>query len=437
MVLFTSKTSSLLARLGSRVHIATYRTFQPGDIVLARHVLRPDRPILSTPLGVGKEWTLGNSSVPHESIIGQPVRTTVSPLTKRGAETNQTFILTLPSLDEYTVHRKRQAQPIYPLDAAAIVSLADIHEDETGACGYGRVTGTARDLETSDEELVQGLPAEGKTAVTPIVPIKMRQYLEAGTGHGSLTLAISKAIHAANGDARRLGDLSLRGAVLHSIDRNASHSRTGRHNVRDFRNGMYYGDVEFHVSDSPEQWLAENEGEWRARGIPEEPAQGASAETPGSFLSGAFLDLPSPDTSVTAIAQRLIVDAPLVVFCPSVTQIQDIVEHIRVDESIDLTLANTVELMPGIAGGSMRAWDVRSAVIRQTGEVARVCRPRVGTGVGGGGFVAVFRKLPHQARIKLRLMKEAKQESKDTDSKDTESQNAPETETLQEITTTI
>lgn len=384
---------------------ALYRTFQPGDIVLARHVLRPDRPLLSAPLAPGKEWALGNATVRHDDIIGQPVRTPVVPMTKKGTAAGQTYILTQPSLDEYVVHRKRQAQPIYPLDAAAIVALADIHEDETGAAGYGRATGTAADLAAATT--LDGTEREARDLV---VPIRMRQYLEAGTGHGSLTLAIARAIHAANGQARQTGDLSLRGAVLHTIDRNASHSKTGRLNVRDFRNGMYYGDVEFHVADSPEQWLIEHEAAWRARGLDAADLAAENddgPESPQAFLSGAFLDLPAPDSSVAALTRRLVVDAPLIVFCPSVSQIQDIVERIRADESIDLTLTNTVELMPGIAGGSMRAWDVRSTTVRQTGEVARVCRPRVGAGVAGGGFVAVFRKLSHAARINLRILREA------------------------------
>lgn len=225
-------------------------------------------------------------------------------------------------------------------------------------------------------------------------------------------------------------------------------------NVRDFRRGMYIGDVEFHLAESPEKWLQEKGDVWRkvalgedvdpkdlkdsrygdavenespeqvaqdepkevvsdavSETISEKPEDNSNSqefefETPGSFLDGAFLDLPSPEFSLNTIADRLITDAPLVIFCPSISQIQDLVEAVRVDETIDMTLTNTVELLPGISGGSMRAWDVRSTVVRDTGEVVKVCRPRVGTGVTGGGFVAVFRKLPYRARIMLRQEKE-------------------------------
>lgn len=316
------------------------------------------------------------------------------------------------------MHRKRDAQPIYPLDAAAIVALADVHVDER--------------------------------------EVDVQQFLEAGTGHGSLTLAICKAIHGANGPARAATAAAtavdpvdsvaadgrteptaapstnsaaekrpdLRKAILHSIDRNATHSRTGRHNVRDFRRGMYREDVEFHVCDSPEEWLRERSGPWRdlnnyssssssSSGSSDSSSSSTSLPTTGvdkkEFLHGAFLDLPSPFLSISAISSHLVVDAPLVVFCPSVTQIQDMVEYVRVTLDVDLTLVNTVELMPGSGGGSMREWDVRSTVVRQTGELVRVCRPRVGSLVVGGGFVAVFRRLPGGSR---KQVAEAKAEAK-------------------------
>lgn len=477
------------SRYSKRIEIAgrsivrAYRTFEPGDIVIARHVMRPDRPSLSSPLSKEKEWNVHTAVIPHAEVLGRPSRSSI--VSAKGQK-NQKFILTHPTLEEYATHRKRLAQPIYPLDAASIVALADIHEDETGGMGYGRVTGTAKDLVYPDfpvrlpQNGVQATEGEEKmnefqdvasesqekasenlenvtehteikqndtqeTKETEEYPfanpfLKMRQYLEAGTGHGSLTLAICRQIHAANYEYRRSGNKFDRGAVLHSIDRNANHSKNGRYNVRDFRRGMYVGDVEFHIAESPEKWLEEKGDVWKRVAMgenvdPEEledahekplnqetenletlsepdveqiPSQDSTPqyETPGSFLSAAFLDLPSPESTLSAIAHRLIVDAPLIIFCPSVSQIQDLVEAVRLDETIDLTLTNTVELLPGIAGGSMRSWDVRSTVVRETGDIAKVCRPRVGTGITGGGFVAVFRKLPYRARVIMREEKE-------------------------------
>lgn len=469
-----------------------YRTFQPGDIVISRHVLNPGRPYMSDPLTEGKVLKLGRDSIPHADILNLPPRSTV--VTPKG----QRYIFSYPTMEEYIIHRKRMAQPIYSLDAAAIVSLADIHEDGNAAMGYstgfGRITGTITDRYVTREseeaaalarkteqeqqtsssnnnteeengsekkEAPENVQAENAPVYEfkkPETYIKTRQYLEAGTGHGSLTLQIARAIHAANEKSRETGDLSLRGAILHSVDRNAVHSKTGRVNVRDFRRGLYYGDVEFHVAESVEAWLKKYGTYWARQGVvgpgfrplfpeynpptPEELAANAAAaakegeeinieqeekkeateeekeketaveelikddeedsfESPGAFLSGAFLDLPSPEASIKTVAQCLIVDAPLIVFTPSISQILNVVKMISQDENVDLTLVNAIELMPGIAGGSMRAWDIRHSVIRATGEEAVVCRPRVGDSVAGGGFVAKFHKLPYRSRKRL------------------------------------
>ncbi|CAN6608201.1 hypothetical protein TRVA0_003S04148 [Trichomonascus vanleenenianus] len=300
-----------------------------------RGVLRPDKISLSKPLAAGGTWKTPFGEFSHDQFIGQVPRMVVA------NHKNDKFIVTHPTFEDYIVNRRRDAQPIYPYDAAAIVTLADIHVESPG-----------RDEEGGFEKL---------------------HFLEAGTGHGSLTLAICKAIHAANPKD------GPQGAVLHSIDRNPIHSRTGRKNVEEFRRGMYARDVEFELANSPGEWL-------------ESQAQ----EQSGSMfkLSGAFLDLPAAKEQVIAISKYLKVDAPLIVFCPSVTQIQEIVEA---TSDVPLAMVDVVELMPGM-GGSMRSWDVRKTKIKETGEVANVCRPRVGMKVVGGGFVGVFRRLNDQLK---------------------------------------
>lgn len=434
---------------------------------------------MSDPLTEGKVLKMGRDTIPHSELLNLPPRSTV--VTPKG----QRYILSYPTMEEYIIHRKRMAQPIYPMDAAAIVSLADIHEDGNAAMGYstgfGKITGTITDRyvtreseekaaalakqseedqqsnNTNNEEKQTDAKSEEKPKYElkkPETYIKTRQYLEAGTGHGSLTLQIARAIHAANEKSRETGDLSLRGAILHSVDRNVVHSRTGRVNVRDFRRGLYYGDVEFHIAESVEAWLKKYGTYWARQGVvgpgfrplfpeynppnaedsvskeeggvekeeellskqeeekgeketveelvkQEDQEDDESFESPGAFLSGAFLDLPSPESSIKTVAQCLIVDAPLIVFTPSISQILNVVKMISQDETVDLTLVNAVELMPGIAGGSMRAWDIRHSVIRATGEEAVVCRPRVGDSVAGGGFVAKFHKLPYRSRKRL------------------------------------
>uniref|UniRef100_A0A060T5T2 tRNA (adenine(58)-N(1))-methyltransferase catalytic subunit TRM61 n=1 Tax=Blastobotrys adeninivorans TaxID=409370 RepID=A0A060T5T2_BLAAD len=318
--------------------------FVPGDTVIIRGVVRPDRVALSKPLTPGNQWATPFGQFSHDQFIGRDPRTAVESVS------GDKYIATHPTYEDYVINRMRVAQPIYPHDASAIVALADIHID-------------------SQEQ-------------------EVHHFMEAGTGHGSLTLAICKAIHAANqGQTPK--------AVLHSIDRNANHSKIGSKNVRDFRRGMYARDVQFHVGD-PTHWL-HNNGDVQ--------------------LSGVFLDLPKPGVHLGTIAQRLKVDAPLVVFCPSISQIQEVVSTIHEDCSILLNLVNTVELMPGM-GGSMRNWDVRVTTVKETGEQVNVCRPRVGSKIVGGGFVGVFRRLPQGARDgEMKRRAQTQTNVKDTDTK--------------------
>lgn len=297
------------------------KPFRAGDIVLVRGVLRPDRVNLSSPLQHGKDIKTPFGALPHEKIIGQPSRIKID-------IGGQKVLITHPTYEEYMIYRKRHAQPIYPLDSALIVALADIHVDV---------------IEPDDE------PAH---------------FLEAGTGHGSLTLSICKAIHCANPVGQP------RGAILHSIDKNSTHIKTGYRNIRDFRRGMYLRDVEFHVEESPRAWLEKN------------PVQ----------LSGAFLDIPEAAPEIERIGQALKADAPLMIFCPHITQVQCLERMVSSASTRILTLINVVEIMPGM-GGSLREWDVRTSIIKKTGEKVSICRPRVGSRVVGGGFVAMFRRI--------------------------------------------
>lgn len=315
-------------------------TFQPGDVVLVRPLKNIANALLSKPLTPGTIAHTKYGEVHHDDIIGQPKRI-YAPF--RGAHAARTaqldpkaarFIVTDPTLEEYTTLSKRKAQPIYSLDANAIVLMADIDVSE---------------LSSYHEE-----PAH---------------FLEAGTGNGSLTLSICAVLHGANGLARAERDLSRRGAILHLIDRRADHLQMGAWNVRNFRRGKYAGDVEFGVCALPTEWLEHN---------------------PGFSLSGVFLDLPDPQEYLGAISARMALEATLLVFTPSVTQILDCREAVA-RERLDLLLVKTVELPPGNGGGT-REWDVNVVLTRETGARVAVCRPKVGARVVGGGFVGIFKR---------------------------------------------
>ncbi|KAF2501067.1 S-adenosyl-L-methionine-dependent methyltransferase [Lophium mytilinum] len=349
----------------------------------------------------------GRGEVPHSNIIGKRIRDIV--LAKKGHE----FRVYEPTLAEYVRLTPRVVTPIYPSDANIIVSLLDIH-----------VT-----------------PPSGSNEDAPPLEI-----LEAGTGHGALTLHLSRAIHAANPalpnlqststglregeDPEKLAESIVesnnasleawkqqRRAVVHTLDISKEFQSHARKVVRNFRKGIYAGNVDFHVGDVS-AWVA---SEMKARNTTE------------PFLSHIFLDLPSADSHLANVAPALHVDGILAVFNPSITQIAECVEIIRT-QKLPYVLDQVVELG---ATATMRQWDVRSvrprsvfkkAALSQASETseassdeasqdeaveghasrdgelednmaktksdyAMVCRPKVGERVVGGGFLGLWRRM--------------------------------------------
>ncbi|KAF3357018.1 hypothetical protein VdG1_03576 [Verticillium dahliae VDG1] len=126
------------------------------------------------------------------------------------------------------------------------------------------------------------------------------------------------------------------------------------------------------------------------------------------FLSHAVLDLPASADHAELVVEALRPDGRLVVFFPSITQVLDFVKWVT-ETTQPVYVERVIELAnstfePGFSDGvGGREWDVRvvtpkkvargevEAVRENEGKVT-VCRPKVGTMVGGGGFVAVFTK---------------------------------------------
>lgn len=218
------------------------------------------------------------------------------------------------------------------------------------------------------------------------------EILEAGTGHGSLTLHLSRAIHAANApkpsvqnvedddavqppvqpqddgnDVCAVQDDPLhvwkasRRAVLHTIDVSAKYSKHARKVVQTFRHGLYADNVDFHVGDVSE-WvhreLSRRANEARTDRS-NEAIHEAGASTPTiPFLTHAFLDLPSTHSHLSTVASALHTNGMLIVFNPSITQITECMRKIK-QEGIPLFLDQTLELgTNGTSGG--REWDVRA-----------------------------------------------------------------------------
>ncbi|RPB27731.1 S-adenosyl-L-methionine-dependent methyltransferase, partial [Terfezia boudieri ATCC MYA-4762] len=348
------------------------------DVVLLRPVKDPERSFLSFPLKRGQSVQTHQGAIKHEDIISKSVREVVS------SSKDILFRVHWPSTDEYVTKVRRLVTPIYPQDAATIVSLLDLH--------------------------VSPPPhPEDKSPRPPPLEI-----LEAGTGHGSLTIALAKAIHAANPpplDAPSSHSsptraqptpphtespvtLDTRSAIIHTLDISSSHSSHAKTVIANFRRGMYLPHISFHTG-TPTTFL---ESQF---------AQRSGTSTPSPFLTIILLDLPSPELYLKASQHAMHSDGLLGIFCPSITQIADVVKAIK-QQKLLFALERCVELPNN---GGVRSWDVRMVKIRnqQCGgeegaedageggmevgdDLKMVCRPKVGGMVVGGGFFALFRR---------------------------------------------
>lgn len=240
------------------------------------------------------------------------------------------------------------------------------------------------------------------------------EIFEAGTGHGSLTLALARAVHAGNSHLPRpmtAEAKAQRGGIIHSLDRSSRHSRAARDVVRGFRRGMYSDNVEFYIGD-PSEWMR---SQLESRGMAANPEEEKIGE---GFLYAVILDLPSPEEHLAAAAEALIPDGIVCVFCPSITQVASCISHAR-KHGLPLVLDKVLEFPGGGGtGAGLRAWDVRFAHVRARSDrplsVAEaenaedmtknaedmtkeknyemVCRPSSFENFVGGGFFGMFRR---------------------------------------------
>ncbi|GKT48910.1 uncharacterized protein ColSpa_09091 [Colletotrichum spaethianum] len=379
------------------------RSIREHDVVILRqrgtkepkfHLSPPLRPDAPVKLAYG-------AKVNASDIIGKNFTDSVSDSGGR----NVRFLEA--SLAQYIANSPRVATP----DANLIVSFLDLNLPVPG----------------EDPDFDAGPPVE---------------IFEAGTGMGALTLYLARAIHGANppvppqlrdalctapyernnlprkvvinDDAPEYGtsphaldfaeqpELAAlhdkhaagRRAILHTLDINPSSSRLAHSLVRHFRRGMYLLDVDFHV-----------------RTIRSYLSSRLSRNGGQPFLSHAILDLPASQEHADVAVEALQPGGKLVVFFPSITQILEFVVWAQ-DSGQPLLLDRVVELQTSTSGGDGmfrdgtggRNWEVKVVNIRkaveegESGAAARahVCRPKVGTLVVGGGFVAVFSRIPRQ-----------------------------------------
>ncbi|EER24284.1 hypothetical protein CPC735_056540 [Coccidioides posadasii C735 delta SOWgp] len=242
-----------------------------------------------------------------------------------------------------------------------------------------------RDLVKAQKDIHTSVPSDQREPDQPV------EILEAGTGHGSLTLHLSRAINGANTcpppipahsqlkiipenssgqetksskrEGQQISDESSlnqeawdswrsgRRAIIHTVEISAKHSAHAEKIIRGFRRGMYAGNIDFYVA-SVENWI-EEQTRRRNRSL--------FSGTLEPFLSYAILDMPSAHLRIPHVSPILKVDGVLAVFMPNVTQIGDCVKIIN-DKRLPLVLEKAVELGTGISSG--RLWDIRMAVRR-------------------------------------------------------------------------
>ncbi|UNI22530.1 hypothetical protein JDV02_008411 [Purpureocillium takamizusanense] len=363
---------------------STDQTIKEHDVLVLRqqgakyakwHLTAPLRPDSKVKLSYGE-------SLSGDQLIGRRVLDVVRD------SGGKNVVLHEATLATYIINSARMATPIYPHDASTIVSLLDLNLSRPG--------------EDPDDD-----------AAPPF------EIFEAGTGMGSLTLHLARAIHAANNPVppalrRALCEAKLRSqqqdpsaspidlspdhqaaldqyttarrAVIHTLDRNPKHLNAAYKLVRNFRRAQYLASIDFHL------------------GSVEEYISARLAQSNGQpFLSRAILDLPSAHENAEQVIKALFPNGLLVLFKPSISQIADFQawslrtqQPLRLETVLELPTGVATDGVHDAAGG--KQWDVRTVLPKEhqgdESKRVQVMRPKVGDRIVGGGFVAVLRRWP-------------------------------------------
>ncbi|TEY77700.1 hypothetical protein BOTCAL_0052g00390 [Botryotinia calthae] len=401
----------------------TQRLVRVNDIVL----LKPEAnsravPTLSKPLKLGDSLVFkDHRKVKADDIIGKPYRSIVA------GGRRALFRIYEPTLGQYCDNAPRIVTPIYSSDASLIVSLLDLnfaaapsHQSENAievekfnphrplnepVVSQDVMQDVSQDevdlepatypesknLESTDflekDELleeIKELPSE-PAELTESELLEDLDFVEqnnetleifeAGTGAGSLTLHLARAIHGANTRApliprfpktrgkitpdddiyrhggklsersNKLTDLynewrSQRRAVIHSLDADEHHSRHAQKTVRNYRHGAYFPHVDFHVG-SIHDYLSKR-----------------LEETKGVFLDHAILDIPGIQDEMEIVGKCIKPDGRLITWCPSITQHMKCLEVVK-GKKLPFVLDRVLELGSQLSTGG-REWEVRS-----------------------------------------------------------------------------
>jgi len=234
-------------------------------------------------LSGGKQFHYDRGVIPHTDIIGVPEGSTVMSSKESRA------VVLRPRLADYVLKMKRGAAVMYPKDSAAIVAWADI--------------------------------APGDTVV------------EAGTGSGALTLALSRAV-------------GIEGSVI-TVERREDHQTHARRLIASF-SGSVPANIEFREGDV-ETVLADVQAD------------------------RVILDVPEPWSVVVPAVDALSGGGTFASYLPTVPQVQqlrDAMDRSRVFVDVD-----TFEIL-------MRSWAMSGRSVRPEHRM-----------VGHTGFITVGRRI--------------------------------------------
>ncbi|KAG0360511.1 hypothetical protein BG005_010535 [Podila minutissima] len=308
--------------------------FQYGDVIILNDN-KGDRRLLG-PLkkGIARDNNLGRMT--HDQIVGKMPMDTVE--THKGAK----YTLHWPTLDEYCTTVKRQASIMYPKDATSAVHLLDLFP---GA-----------------------------------------HVLEAGTGNGSMTMYIQRAIMAP-------------GSHLDTVDIRNEHSLQAEQNIERFWRGMYRPGITFWRSVGGLQRVirrltGKDQGQDGLHSAVEEAVLGAektqdskdelvnkdgkpltaleikrkqlteanevlpkNPHPAGHQYDAISLDLPDCKSVLLDLYPLLKPDRPLVLYMVNMSQILEMVQWLRKKNFDGYTVEKVLEV-------DWKEWSVRSAAVR-------------------------------------------------------------------------
>lgn len=171
------------------------------------------------------------------------------------------------------------------------------------------------------------------------------RILEAGTGNGSLTLYLARAVSSTG--------------TVDTYEVREDHSRLAQKHVKRYARGRYQDIVNFHIGPL------------------------SDLQAPEGTYDGIVLDMPEPETQLDKVVPALRNDRGIVCYLPNMTQVLNMAQAIR---HLPLFMESCVET-------EWREWEVRATQIRsKENETAWVCRPKNYDVKGHTAFLVLLRK---------------------------------------------